>query len=256
MSSQDIHEDAKSGDLEALNALLAIGADVNAKDEDDRTPLHYAALRGHMDVAEFLLANNADVNAKDDDDWTPLHCAADGGQMDVAEAVEQGHAGVVSILVARGADTNVKDGGGYLAWQRAVLSGNAIIADALLTNSGTSEASVISLKKSAGIALANRAVASLNAEIEEINSEHRSVMPQGCAIDPGVYAHRRHVAKLEALQQLQRATNLDSNNQESIKLRRELTSLVEASVNILKLNYPRRWKEMAELTEAVLANSK
>jgi ankyrin repeat protein len=44
--------------------LLAAKADVNAKDSDGWTPLHWAADRGRADVAELLLANNANVDAK------------------------------------------------------------------------------------------------------------------------------------------------------------------------------------------------
>nr|HIL75857.1 ankyrin repeat domain-containing protein [Rhodospirillales bacterium] len=34
--------------------------------------MHYAALKGHKEVVELLLANGANVNAKDDDGKTPL----------------------------------------------------------------------------------------------------------------------------------------------------------------------------------------
>ena len=34
---------------------------------------HYR--RGHLKVAEFLINNDADVQSKDDEEWTPLHYA-------------------------------------------------------------------------------------------------------------------------------------------------------------------------------------
>jgi ankyrin repeat protein len=40
-------------------------------------------------VAELLLANKAEVNAKDKNGWTPLHWAAQGGHQDVAELLRQ-----------------------------------------------------------------------------------------------------------------------------------------------------------------------
>ena len=69
--------------------LLASKADVNAKDKDGLTPLHWAAFKGHKDVAEVLLANKADVNAKDNLGLTPLHRATVIGYKDVADLIRQ-----------------------------------------------------------------------------------------------------------------------------------------------------------------------
>jgi ankyrin repeat protein len=62
--------------------LLANQADVNAKDRDGATPLHWAAKNGHKDVAEVLLDSEADVDAKESTyTATPLHMAAEEGHL-------------------------------------------------------------------------------------------------------------------------------------------------------------------------------
>ena len=58
-------------------------AEVNAKDNDGRTPLHYAVIGATPGLADMnypylaalLLANGGEVNAKDNNGWTPLHMA-------------------------------------------------------------------------------------------------------------------------------------------------------------------------------------
>ena len=57
---------------EIIEPLIAKGADVNAKDKDGGTPLHYAAKYGRKETVELLIAKGADLNAKDDDGKTPL----------------------------------------------------------------------------------------------------------------------------------------------------------------------------------------
>ena len=57
--------------------LIQFGADVNAKDLDNRTPLHHAAEAGKMRVIPILIQRGALPNHKDSyTDKTPLELAA------------------------------------------------------------------------------------------------------------------------------------------------------------------------------------
>ena len=93
-----IHEAAAKGNIEAVNQHLEVGADVNARENNKWTPLHYAAYYGHKVVAELLITEGADVNAKSDDGWTPLH-----------DATSIGHKEIVELLLAKGANVNAKN---------------------------------------------------------------------------------------------------------------------------------------------------
>ena len=67
-----IHDAAAKGDIEAVKQLVDAGTDVNAKDEDENTPLHRAAYYGHKEIVVLLIAKGADVNVKNDVGYTPL----------------------------------------------------------------------------------------------------------------------------------------------------------------------------------------
>ena len=77
------------GRKDVVELLLANKAELDARDKNGKTPLHFAASYDHRDVLELLLANKAEVNAKTNNGQTPLHMAAVNGHKDVAELLRQ-----------------------------------------------------------------------------------------------------------------------------------------------------------------------
>jgi len=60
-------------------------ADINAKDENDWTPLHFAAQNIHLSVVEYLVNHKAEINAKDNKGITPLDLSRIHKEPDVYE---------------------------------------------------------------------------------------------------------------------------------------------------------------------------
>ena len=84
----------KQGDVAAVRALLADGADPNVAQGDGLTALHLAAQGGNLEIAEVLLGAGAMVEAQTRiGGYTPLHLASGGG-----------HASVVGALLEAGAN--------------------------------------------------------------------------------------------------------------------------------------------------------
>ena len=81
------------GDLGKVKAFLERGIDINAKDTNNRTALHYAAEEGHKKIVELLLAHGADLNA-----------STSYGRTAAELAMSRGHTEIVKLLVSKGAD--------------------------------------------------------------------------------------------------------------------------------------------------------
>jgi len=62
--------------VDQIDALIAAGADVNARARHGQAPLHLAAAAGSDAAVARLLAAGAALDARDLSGWTPLHQAA------------------------------------------------------------------------------------------------------------------------------------------------------------------------------------
>lgn len=74
----DIHRAVERNDLKAIQALIAKDPQVvGARDSTQRTPLHLAAQYGNLELVTYLLAHGADVKARAENEFTPLHVTDD-----------------------------------------------------------------------------------------------------------------------------------------------------------------------------------
>ena len=70
--ANSLHDAAYDGQKKIAELLIIEGANVNAKNEDGRTPLHLAAGMGRKEIVKLLIAKEADVNTKGRGGDTPL----------------------------------------------------------------------------------------------------------------------------------------------------------------------------------------
>ncbi len=70
-----LHYAAQMSDVRMIGLLMDAGADVDATNDMEETPLHRAAQKGNEEAVEMLLAYGADINAEDAAGQTPLDVA-------------------------------------------------------------------------------------------------------------------------------------------------------------------------------------
>ena len=116
----DLFIAAQEGNLSQLQSALALGANPQALDENDKTPLQWAASLGHADCASHLLS---------------LTLAADGGQSSIQaaflDAARSGYTDCLSLLLPH-ADPHAVDACQCTALHLAAQSGRASCVSLLL----------------------------------------------------------------------------------------------------------------------------
>ncbi len=96
-----LHRPAESGNVAALETMLACGFDPNTKDKDSVTSLHRAAMGGHPAAVRVLLQCGANVNAMDGMfSASPLVWAVEGRRTSKHGGTD--HVEVARLLIAAG----------------------------------------------------------------------------------------------------------------------------------------------------------
>ena len=114
-------EAAKRQDRAAVQALLEQGADVNARQPDGATALHWAVHWQDAELARLLIRARADVNA-----------ANAYGVMPLSLAAANGNAATAAALLEAGADPNAPLPSGETPLMTASRTGNVATLRALL----------------------------------------------------------------------------------------------------------------------------
>ncbi|XP_043475374.1 ankycorbin isoform X2 [Leptopilina heterotoma] len=166
--------------LKVLQTLLEFGSDVNAKDEDGRQPILWAASAGSVEAVLALTraGGSAAAGASDKDGLTALHCAASRGHARCVEALVNlcgsqpdhvddngcsalhyaatlGHADATALLLRLGADPNRQDRKGRTPALCAAAKGQLETLKILSIHGGSLHARTIR-----GTGIAHEAVAS------------------------------------------------------------------------------------------------
>jgi len=154
----------RNDDLASLKAQLAAGADVNTKDRRGASLLLYAAAYGSPESVKLLLDSGADVDAANAFDVTPLIWA--GGEpakvrMLVAKGANvnrktkkgrtplmiaaacDGCVDTVALLLERGADVKAKDEVGVAALDMAAIAGGPESVQLLLARGGDARGGIV-----------------------------------------------------------------------------------------------------------------
>jgi len=146
-SAEEFLRAAITGDVAALDAAIAAGADLHSRTAEGASALMLASFEGHTDAARTLLKHGASIGDKDHNGRTALMYACSGPFSEtVALLLEKGAAvnrtdevehwsalmfaggeglgEVIRVLLSHGADANLKDVDGETAFTFAQRNGH------------------------------------------------------------------------------------------------------------------------------------
>jgi ankyrin repeat protein len=84
MMASEWHQLARQGTVSEMRQLLSSPVArkmINGRDQFSQTPLHIAAFDGNLEKVKLLLENGAEIDATDKNQWSPLHCASNSGNI-------------------------------------------------------------------------------------------------------------------------------------------------------------------------------
>ncbi|KAM5506514.1 hypothetical protein McanMca71_002105 [Microsporum canis] len=113
-------EAAAAGNLLTVRLLFGHGEDLNHRDCDCWSAIHWAAEEGHLEIVRLLDAG-ANPNAVNSYGTSPLHCAANGG-----------HVSIVSLLLLGQADPPKSTCHGWTALHHAAFMRHSHVVQALI----------------------------------------------------------------------------------------------------------------------------
>lgn len=97
-------------DMLVSASLINNGADVNKKNRNDETPLHFTAMSGNVYLMNYILSKDVDINAVDNEKNTALMMACRAESLNNKEdGVTLENLECVKILVAKGALVDIKN---------------------------------------------------------------------------------------------------------------------------------------------------
>ena len=172
--------------------IIAQGVDVNAKDENGNTPLHFAVSINNNELVNLLIRNQADVNIKNKKGEAPLNIAIgfdgdyyrlynpqiakllinNGANVNVKNsvgnysllhlAVENNDKDFVNYLLDKGADINAKDS-----------DNSTPLYSKMFVTSDEEKISLLLIKRGADICIGNNGISRL-----DIAKRHRRFHPE------------------------------------------------------------------------------
>ncbi|XP_076337385.1 protein phosphatase 1 regulatory subunit 16A-like isoform X1 [Tachypleus tridentatus] len=97
VSSVMLLEAAARNDIEEVRRLLLLGVCPDSTNEDGLTALHQCCIDDSEEMMKLLIEFGANVNAKDSEQWTPLHAAATCGHLHLVKYLIAKNADLLAV---------------------------------------------------------------------------------------------------------------------------------------------------------------